>query len=136
MDDKRYYIIDLQSIVEHDGQMVVLESGKQIQFEMKRMFCISKVGVSKERGAHANQVSKLILISLAGSCIVDIDDGTNKDIINLEQPNKGLVIDVMVWKRIYNFSKDCILIALADHLYDKNETIDDFNEFLRKVHVR
>ncbi|EAK2175848.1 WxcM-like domain-containing protein, partial [Campylobacter jejuni] len=81
------------------------------------------------RGDHANLNSEFIFIALNGSCEILIDDGQTKQKIILNDKTKGLYIDKMIWKQMYNFSKDCILLVLTNTYYDEKEYIYDYKYF-------
>ena len=127
MKDRKYYLVDIRCVEEADGKLIVAESGNQIPFDIKRMFCVKDVGAGQERGTHATKKTKLILIPLAGACEVEVDTG-------MDSPMKGLYIDEMIWRTMKNFTSDCVMLALADRVFDpQNETYNDYNEFITAV---
>ncbi|EAJ0863674.1 WxcM-like domain-containing protein, partial [Campylobacter coli] len=85
------------------------------------------------RGEHANLNSEFFFIVLKGECKIKIDNGKEQKNFILNNPKQGLYIDKMLWKQMYDFSKDCILLVLSNTLYDANEYIRDYNEFLKAV---
>ena len=88
---------------------------------------------SSLRGKHANRDSQFCLISVHGTCDVIVEDGKETITYKLDKPNKVLYLNKMVWKTMTNFSKDCVLLVLSDHLYNKEEYIRDFDEYLKLV---
>lgn len=124
-------LISTRLVTESDGQLWVAESGSQIPFEIKRVFCVMNVVEGKSRGDHATKKTNLILFPISGSCDVVVDDGTNKDTYHMDDPTKGLYIDAMIWRSMQNFSPDCIMMALCDRPFEPgNETYDDYEEYL------
>ena len=88
----------------------------------------------KIRGKHANRRSEFVLINVAGSSKVRvIDPSGNELIVNLTRPHTGVYLPAMVWKDMYDFSPDSVLLVLASEHYDPDEYIRDFNEFQRVI---
>ena len=84
------------------------------------------------RGKDANRRSEFILINVAGSSKVRvIDCSGNELVISLNHPHTGIYLPAMVWKDMYDFSPDSVLLVLSSEHYDPNEYIRDFDEFRR-----
>jgi dTDP-4-dehydrorhamnose 3,5-epimerase-like enzyme len=81
------------------------------------------------RGQHANKESEFVLINVAGQSKVRITDSHEEFIVNLDRPMIGVYIPKMVWKDMYDFSEDSVLLVLASTHYDGTEYIRDFNEY-------
>lgn len=136
MKDRKYYLVDIRCVEEADGKLIVAESGNQVPFEIKRIFCVKDVAKGQERGTHATKKTKLILVPLAGSCEVEVDTGTHKETFYMDTPTKGLYIDEMIWRTMRNFTPDCIMMAMADRVFDaQDETYNDYNEFIAAVNA-
>lgn len=127
------YLTTQQMFSDERGVMTVAESGKEIPFEVKRIFVISHSMQNVSRGNHANKNSRFYMVSLAGSCIVTVNTGKEKTDFLLDKPDKGLFVNKMVWKEMHQFSADCILAVFSDSLYDPNEYIDSFEEYISLV---
>ena len=134
MENKKHYLFELKPFSDEDGFLAVIEEEKQIPFKIKRIFYEYGVEGTSLRGKHANKNSRFCLIAVSGSCDVVVEDGSNKVIYRLDNPAKVLYLDKMVWKTMTNFSNECVLLVLSDCLYDKNEYIRDFNEYLKIQH--
>lgn len=134
MENKKHYLFELRPFCDEDGFLAVIEEEKQIPFKIKRIFYEYGVEGTSLRGKHANKNSRFCLIAVSGSCDVVVEDGSNKAIYKLDNPAKVLYLDKMVWKTMTNFSNGCVLLVLSDCLYDKNEYIRDFNEYLKLQH--
>lgn len=131
MKDRKSYLVDITCVKEKDGTLLAVEGGAQIPFQIARMFCVKSVTPGSSRGDHATKKTKLILIPVAGSCDVVVDDGKNKITYHMDQENKGLYIDEMIWRSMQNFTPDCVMLALADRVFEPgNETYDDYEEYL------
>lgn len=122
-----------QEIGDTRGQMVIIESNKNIPFAIKRIFYIYSSDSEVIRGQHANRRSEFVLVNVAGTSKVKVDDGTRKKVYVLDRPNIGIYIPKMVWKEMYDFSPDSVLLVLASELYDPEEYIRDYGQFQKEV---
>lgn len=85
------------------------------------------------RGAHANRISEFVLISVLGTLKVKVDDGKRTDVYNLDSPSKGVYIPQMIWKEMYDFSEDNVLLVVSNRHYDNTEYIRDYEEYRQKI---
>lgn len=113
------------------GKLVVIEGGQAIPFDIKRVFYIYESDSTVVRGQHANCASEFVLINVAGNSKVRITDGTEELIVELNKPMMGVYIPKMIWKDMYDFSSDSVLLVLASTHYDGKEYIRDFDEYLK-----
>jgi len=123
-------IIEFPVIGDERGNLVSLEQMKSIPFEMKRVYYMYDLQKDLARGFHAHKDLQQVLVCLKGSCKVLLDDGRKKEIHYLDQPNKGLLIDKMVWHEMYNFSNDCVLMVIASGYYDEEDYIRNYQDFI------
>ena len=115
------------------GQLVALEEFKDIPFEIKRVYYMYDTGEGIHRGFHAHKTLKQILICIHGSCKVLLDNGQEKKIVSLEKPYGGLYISHNMWREMYDFSPDAVLMVLASEYYDESDYIRDYDQFLNSV---
>ena len=115
------------------GQLVALEEFKDIPFEIKRVYYMYDTSEGIHRGFHAHKTLKQILICIHGSCKVLLDNGEEKKIVSLEKPYEGLYIAHNMWREMYDFSPDAVLMVLASEYYDESDYIRDYDEFLNSV---
>lgn len=125
--------IAFQSKGDDRGSLVALESKKNIPFEIKRVYYIFDTKTGVVRGQHAHKDLLQVMVCLKGSCRVVLDNGLIKEQVVLDSPNKGLLIDSMMWREMHDFSADCVLLILANERYDESDYIRDYNEFLKQV---
>ncbi len=127
------HFVELAQHGDDRGSLIVLEEASEIPFSVKRVFFIRGSDSSAIRGRHANRNSEFLLVNVSGSCKVKTieEDGT-ETVFELNQPNVGIYLPRMVWKEMYDFSKDSVLLALTNTLYDSNEYIRDLKEFLQE----
>ena len=135
MEDKKHYLFEIKPFSDEDGFLAVIEEEKQIPFKIRRIFYEYGVDRNSLRGKHANRKSRFCLVAVSGSCDVIVEDGISKVIYVLDKPYKVLYLDKMVWKTMTNFSKDCVVLVLSDSLYDKDEYIRDFEDFLKNTYT-
>ncbi len=113
------------------GQLVAIESGIHIPFEIKRVFYIYGTQPNVPRGQHSHHKTKQYLIAVSGSCQVTLDDGKEKITHLLDKPHIGLFQDAMVWGTMHDFSSDCVLLVLANELYSDADYIRSYADFKR-----
>lgn len=126
-------MVEFKDYGDERGQLVVIEGGNTIPFDIKRVFYIYKTVDGTVRGKHANIDSEFVLINVQGSCKIMFDDGENKDFVLLDRPNFGIYLNKMVWKEMYDFSEDSVLLVLASEYYNENEYVRDYDEFKKMV---
>lgn len=115
------------------GQLVALEETKEIPFQIKRVYYIYETLADVRRGFHAHKKLKQLLICVHGSCKVLLDDGTDKEIVVLDKPYEGIFIQSNIWREMYDFSSDAVLLVLASENYDESDYIRDYDKFLEYV---
>lgn len=128
-----YKVLNFQQKGDDRGRLVVVESQLDIPFDIQRIFYIYDSENDVIRGQHANYNSQFVLINVSGTSKVRIHDGYTESIVVLDHPHMGVFLPKMVWKEMYDFSDDSILLVLSDHHYDSNEYIRDFQFFLKEV---
>ena len=116
------------------GRLVVVEGMQDIPFDIKRIFYIYDSNMEVIRGQHANRKTEFVLINIAGKSKVKVKDGRgNEAVYSLDRPHTGIYLPRMVWKDMYDFSEDSILICLASEHYDPTEYIRDYDEYVKEV---
>lgn len=123
-------LIKFPALGDERGALVALEANRQIPFDIKRVYYIYGTAQGVARGFHAHKALKQVAICLKGSCRFVMDDGKDKQDVILATPEKGLLINAMQWHEMYDFSEDCVLMVLADQLYDESDYIRDYDYFL------
>ena len=124
------HIKRLQHVPDLRGELCVAELGKQLDFEIKRLFFVYGVPNTKVRGEHAHKECHQFLICIRGSVHVIVDDATQQQEIILDRPDLGLHLEPGVWAVQYRYSSDAVLAVLASHAYDENDYIRDYDEYL------
>jgi len=123
-------LLDFKVLGDKRGSLIALEPNKEIPFEIKRVFYIYNTIEGISRGNHSHYKTKQFLVAVHGSCEVTLDDGKKKETFVLDKPTIGLFQDSMIWGVMHNFSSDCVLMVLADNIYNANDYINDYSLFL------
>ncbi|MDD5792260.1 MAG: FdtA/QdtA family cupin domain-containing protein [Erysipelotrichaceae bacterium] len=126
-------IINFKDLGDERGKLVVIEGEQNIPFAIKRVFYIYGSDSTVIRGQHANRESEFVLINVAGNSKVRITDGREEFVVELNKPMMGVYIPKMVWKDMYDFSSDSVLLVLASTHYDGKEYIRDYDEYVKEV---
>ncbi len=129
-------IIKFDTKGDERGSLIALEENRNIPFEIKRVYYIFDTKEGVVRGKHAHKNLQQVLICVKGSCKILLDNGKEKKVITLDSPDKGLYIGSFVWREMYDFSPDCILVVLADKYYDEEDYIRDYDKFLQMANNR
>lgn len=133
---EQYKIIEFVDLGDERGNLVVIEGeGMDIPFDIKRVFYIYGSDSDVVRGQHANRETEFLLVNVGGISKVKIDNGQESKVIELNKPRMGLYLSAMLWKDMYDFSEDSVLLVLASRHYDANEYIRDYEEYLTEVKV-
>lgn len=128
-----YKILDLNIHGDNRGKLIALEGIKDIPFEIKRVYWIYDTLPDEERGKHSHKDMEQVVIAMDGACDFVLDDGTTKETITLNRPDKALYIGKNIWRVMKNFSYGCKLMILASDYYDEKEYIRNYDEFLKEV---
>ena len=112
------------------GQLVSLEEFKDIPFRIKRVYYLYDTAAGMVRGKHAHKCLQQILVCIHGSCKVLLDNGQEKTVVPLEKPYEGVYVSNNMWREMYDFSSDAVLMVLASELYSESDYIRDYDEFL------
>lgn len=131
----QYSILEFNDLGDERGKLVVVESMKEVPFNIERVFYIYGSDAIVVRGEHANRHSQFVLVNVAGKSKVKLDNGHETAVVELNRPHMGLHIKEMVWKEMYDFSEDSVLMVLSDTHYDKSEYIRDYKEYLKEIGV-
>ncbi len=128
-------VIDLPKIEDPRGNLTFIESTEHIPFNIRRVYYLYDVPGGAHRGGHAHKDLQQLIIAVAGSLDVVLDDGTKKKRIHLNRSYQGLYICPMIWRELDNFSSGSVCLVLASDNYDEADYIRDYDEFRLKQEV-
>lgn len=126
-------LIQLQKHGDERGSLIALEETTNIPFQIKRVYYIFQTKENVRRGFHAHKKLKQVAIAVKGSCRFLLDDGNERVEVLLDNPAQGLLIESVIWREMYDFSDDCVLMVLADDFYDESDYIRDYEIFISEV---
>lgn len=122
-------IIDIPVVHDKRGNLSVIENGKNIPFNIKRVYYLYDVPSGTKRGGHAHKNLEQLVIAASGSFDIILHNGKTKTKFTLNRPNCGLYIPKMTWREIENFSSGAVCLVLASKVYDESDYIRNFKEF-------
>lgn len=126
-------LVQLQKHGDHGGLLVALEQERNVPFNIRRVYYLFGTRGGIRRGRHAHRNLTQMAVAVRGSVTFMLDDGTGPAETVLNDPSQGLLMGRMIWRELYDFSDDCVLMVLADQLYDPADYIFDYDEFLQQV---
>lgn len=123
-------IIDLPRIYDPRGNLTVVEQLKEVPFDIKRVYWTYDVPGGESRGGHAHKKCQSFIIAVSGSFTVRLDDGHKHETYHLNHPYQGLLINTGVWRTLEDFSSGAVCLALASELFDENDYIREYDDFI------
>ena len=125
------HIVDLKKIVDRAGNITVIESLKNIPFNIKRVYYLFDIPAGGVRGGHAHRNLHQLIVAASGSFNVIIDDGFTTKMITINRPDMGLLIVPGIWRELIDFSSGTISLVLASEKYTEEDYIRDYTDFKR-----
>lgn len=126
-------IIDFPTFSGHDGNLSVIEGNQHIPFDINRIYYLHGLPETAHRGVHAHKELEQVIIAIAGSFNIIIDDGKNRKKLMLDNPTKGLYISPLIWREITSFSVDAVLLVLASEYYNPEDYFHEYDEFIEYI---
>lgn len=126
-------LCQLPIVADLRGNLSFGEYDRHLPFIPKRYFLVFDVPSKEVRGEHAHKRLEQFLVCVKGSCAVVADDGRHREEIVLDSPGKGLYVPPMVWATQYKYSSDAVLLVLASDVYDAEDYIRNYDDFLAEV---
>ncbi|MCQ2226756.1 MAG: FdtA/QdtA family cupin domain-containing protein [Bacteroidales bacterium] len=123
-------IIELPKIADPRGNLTVAEQFKNVPFGIKRVYWTYDVPGGESRGGHAHRQCKEFIVAANGSFDVTLDNGTEKKTFHLNHPYEGLFVETGIWRTLNDFSSGSLCLVLASDLYDEQDYIVEYDEFL------
>ena len=125
--------IDFHIKKDDRGELVFLESLKDIPFEIKRIYFLKNLEFLKSRGFHAHKNLKQVMFCISGSCKLILDNGKIREEILLDSHSFGVYLESFLWREMHEFSENCILFVLASEHYDESDYIRSYSKFLEVI---
>ncbi len=121
--------VKINNIPDDRGSLCFVESGKDINFKIKRIYYIYGVPKDSKRGSHAHKNLHQLFIPISGKFDLKINDGDKEKIINMKSPSIGIYIPPMIWREVENFSRTAVCLVLASEFYSLDDYIYNFDYF-------
>jgi hypothetical protein len=122
-------LISLPKVEDGRGNLTFIESGRHVDFEIKRVYYLYDVPGGADRGGHAHRTLQQLIIAASGSFDVIIDDGRERSTSHLTRSYSGLYLAPMVWREIENFSGGSVCLVLASAHFDESDYIRDYEDY-------
>ena len=126
----RWRLVDLPKISDPRGNLTFVEGGRHVPFDIARVYYLYDVPGGAERGGHAHKQLRQLIVAMAGSFDVVLDDGTHQQRVHLNRSYNGLLVDTMVWRALDNFSSGSVCMVLASTVYEESDYYRDYGEFI------
>lgn len=126
-------LIKFKKISDSRGELVAIEGGKSIPFDIQRIYYITQLNPSLPRGYHSHTDLKQVMICLRGSCKVILDNGKTRNEVLLNDCSSGLFLGENIWREMHSFTSDCIILVLANRFYDPSDYIRNYDDFLKHM---
>lgn len=118
------------------GNLTVVENGRTLPFDVKRVYYIYDVPGGESRGGHAHKDLEQLIIAASGSFRVTLDDGNMKRTFFLNRPYQGLYVKPGMWRDLDDFSSGAVCMVLASEVYQDEDYVRDYNYFLKYRNIK
>ena len=119
------------------GNLTVVENGNPtighgtLPFDVKRVYYLYDVPGGENRGSHAHKDLSQLIIAASGSFRVTLDDGKCKRSFFLNRPYQGLYVKPGMWRDLEDFSSGAVCMVLASEVYQAEDYIREYDEFIK-----
>jgi hypothetical protein len=127
-------ILPLSKIHNRAGNITIVEGQANVPFDVKRVFYLYDIPGGEDRGGHAHKTLKQLIVAASGSFNILLDDGINKKVVSLNRPDYGLLLVPGIWGKQMEFSSGAVCLVLASDLYDEQDYIRSYEDYLRFKH--
>lgn len=115
---------------ERRGNLTVVENGKTLPFDVKRVYYLYDIPGGESRGSHAHKELNQLIIAVSGAFRVTLDDGNVKRSFILNRPYQGLYVKPGIWRDLDDFSAGAVCMVLASEEYNADDYIRSYNDFV------
>ena len=123
-------VLTLPKVHNRAGNITALNNSIDIPFDVHRVFYLYDIPGGESRGGHAHKELHQLIIAVSGSFDITVDDGQNRKTISLNRPYYGLHVMPGIWNELSNFSSGAICLVLASNIYDENDYIRNYPDFI------
>lgn len=133
MDISERRIIDLPRHFDPRGNLTVVEGGRNLPFDVSRVYWVYDVPAGESRGGHAHKHCREFIIAVSGSFHVTLDNGRERQTFLLNHPFQGLLVGTGMWRMLDDFSSGAVCLVLASDPFDEADYIRDYGEFVEYI---
>ena len=133
---QNYHLIDFPKIIDPRGNLTVAEQMEHVPFDIQRVYWTYDVPSGESRGGHAHRECEEVIIAVSGSFDVTLDFGDHRQTYHLNHPYQGLYVGTGVWRTLDDFSSGAVCLVLASQLFDEEDYIRDYDEYLQYLGVQ
>lgn len=126
-------MVALPRIDSESGCITPVQGGEEVPFDVERVYFLYDIVAGASRGAHAHLELEQVIVAAMGAFQVALDDGRQRQTVELNQPHVGLYVPRMIWRGLVNFSSGAICVVLASLPYDESDYVRDYDEYRRRV---
>jgi dTDP-4-dehydrorhamnose 3,5-epimerase-like enzyme len=123
-------IVDVAIFRDDLGALGVIEGESTFPFSIKRVYFLYDVPSNATRGSHAHKALHQLIIPIAGSFRVTLDDGREAKEHLLDQPDKALAVPPGYWRTLTGFTAGAAALVLASEEYNTDDYIRNYDEFV------
>ncbi|MDE5887554.1 MAG: FdtA/QdtA family cupin domain-containing protein [Muribaculaceae bacterium] len=138
MKDTSVYDCSVIELIRHhtdrQGNLTVVENGKTVPFDVRRIYYLYDVPGGVNRGGHAHREQYQLIVAVSGSFSVTLDDGNVRRTFLLNHPYQGLLVTPRIWNTLDDFSSGAVCMVLASDIYDEEEYVRDYDDFINLKH--
>lgn len=127
--------IALPKVEDNRGNLTYVNGAQHVPFSLGRIYYLYDVPAGGQRGGHGHKRLEQVIVAVAGSFDVILDDGKRRDTFPLNRPYEGLYVAPMVWRELANFSSGAVCLVIASEIYDEGDYIRDYGLYLEEVGV-
>ena len=133
---QNHHLIDFPKIIDPRGSLTVAEQMEHVPFDIQRVYWTYDVPSGESRGGHAHRECEEVIIAVSGSFDVTLDFGDHRQTYHLNHPYQGLYVGTGVWRTLDDFSSGAVCLVLASQLFDEEDYIRDYDEYLQYLGVQ
>lgn len=129
LDAVRY--VALPSHADARGVLTAVESGRDLPFEIKRVYFVHDI--VQDRGGHAHRDTHQVVVAASGRFTITLSDGTRERSWVLDDITRGLYLGPMLFIRLSDFSPGAVMVSFASTHYDTGRSIRSWPDYLAAI---
>lgn len=115
------------------GELSFLEGNRDIPFDIKRIYFITKAPLDTQRGFHAHKKLKQLLFCPYGKIKLTLENELGREEIELSDPSVGILIDRLTWREMLWLQEDSVLCVAASEYYKADDYVRNYQDFKKMI---